>query len=191
MFPRLIIFDRDDTLVRVPAGVRYLYGDDSIELLPGVGAALRHLARRGITSVVATNQQGVSMREFPLMTMESVALFNRRLSRRIKEEGGRISRFFVCPHLESEQCDCRKPRPGLFIKALRAYNVLPTQAIGIGNSERDIDATRAAGVQPVLVPYPAGTSIPQGVPAYRTMLHAVRGVCGGFGKCGSLRATGS
>jgi D-glycero-D-manno-heptose 1,7-bisphosphate phosphatase len=188
MSPKLIILDRDNTLVRVPAGTRYLYGDDPIVLLPGVAAALRHLAKRGITSVVATNQQGVSMKEFPLMNMDSVDHFNRRLSQRIEKEGGKVARFFVCPHLDSENCDCRKPRPGLFIMALRAYDVPPEDAVAIGNSQLDIGAAFAAGVQPLTVPCPPDSYFSQEVPAYRTLLHAVRAVCGGSGKCGRLRA---
>ncbi len=189
MFPKLIILDRDDTLVRVPVGVRYLYGDAPISLLPGVGAALRHLRIRGITAVVATNQQGISMKEFPTMTIDSVATFNHRLSRSIEEEGGKIEEFFVCPHLESEQCDCRKPHPGLFIKALRAFKVQSRRAIGIGNKQIDIDAARAANVQPIIVPNPPDTHFSQEVPAYRTLLHAVRALCGGSGECGRVRVS--
>jgi len=187
MTPSLVILDRDNTLVRVPTGVRYLYGEDPIVLLPGVGPALRHLARRGIRCVVATNQQGVSMKKFPKMTIDSVAVFNHRLDLRVEQEGGRIDRFYVCPHLDDEDCNCRKPRPGLFIMALRDYNIAPTQAVGIGNSQSDVDAATAAGIQSISVPYPPGTQPPEDHPAYRTLLHAVRAICGGSGNCGRIQ----
>lgn len=191
MGPKLAIFDRDNTLVQVPRGTRYLYGLDAIVFLPGVAAALRHLARRGIPCVVATNQQGISMKEYPLMTRDSVETFNQRLSKEAAKLGGRIDRFYVCPHLASEGCDCRKPRPGLFIEALRDFRVRPNQAVGIGNSQRDIEAARAGGICAIAVPCPTNTPLDAEVPAYKTLLHAVRSICGGSGKCGRLKATGS
>jgi D-glycero-D-manno-heptose 1,7-bisphosphate phosphatase len=187
MAPRLVIFDRDNTLVRVSPDTRYLYGTDPIVLLPGVGAALRHLARRGIVSVVATNQQGISLPAFPLMTQASVDTFNERLGNEIVRVGGRIERFYVCPHLATEDCACRKPRPGLFITALHDYGVSPDEAVGIGNSQRDIDAANAVGVRAVAVPCPADAPLDPRIPAYRTLLHAVRFICGGSGKCGKCK----
>lgn len=179
MSPELVIFDRDNTLVRVPEGARYLYGTDPIELLPGVAPALRHLAKRGITCVVATNQQGISLPEFPLMTMESVGLFNLRLSQKANELGGEIDRFYICPHLETEGCDCRKPRPGLFLRALQDYKKTPDQVVGIGNSQLDVDAAVAAGVRAIAVPCPPDTRLAIGVPVYPTILHAVRSMLAG------------
>jgi D-glycero-D-manno-heptose 1,7-bisphosphate phosphatase len=188
MPPKLVILDRDGTLVRVPNGTRYLYGLDPIVLLPGAGAALRHLAARGIVCVVATNQQGVSLAEFPLMTRYSVDTFNQRLSEEVVRLGGRINRFYVCPHLATEGCECRKPRPGLFLAALDDYKVTPDNAVGIGNSQQDVDAARAAGIRAVAVPCTEGAYVDPGTPAYRTLLHAVRFICGGSGKCGRVHA---
>jgi D-glycero-D-manno-heptose 1,7-bisphosphate phosphatase len=191
MCPKLAIFDRDNTLVQVPRGTRYLYGLDEIVFLPGVVAALRHLARRGIPCVVATNQQGISMKEFPLMTKDSVETFNQRLSNEVAKLGGRIDRFYVCPHLDTEGCECRKPRPGLFIDALRDFKLKPNQVIGIGNSQRDIEAAHAAGIRAIAVPCPSNTALDAEVSAYKTLLHAVRSSCGGSGKCGRLKASSS
>jgi D-glycero-D-manno-heptose 1,7-bisphosphate phosphatase len=188
---KLAIFDRDNTLVRVPPGTRYVYGLDPIVFLPGVAAALRHLTKRGITCVVATNQQGVSMNEFPLMTSDSVEMFNQRLREEVAKLGGRIDRFYVCPHLDTEGCDCRKPRPGLFIEALQDFKVEPNQAVGIGNSQRDNEAARAAGICAIAVPCPTTIPFDANVPTYHTLLHAVRSICGGSGQCGRLEARDS
>lgn len=122
------------------------------------------------------------------MTQNSVDIFNRRLSDEIVRVGGRIDRFYICPHLATESCDCRKPQPGLFIAALQDYKVSPDEAVGIGNSQRDIDAADAAGMHAVSVPYPADIHLDPRTPAYRTLLHAVRFVCGGSGKCGRCEA---
>jgi len=186
MYPKLAILDRDNTLVRVPPDTRYVYGSDPIVLLPGVGAALCQLARRGIVCVVATNQQGISMAQFPLMTVDSVEMFNERLRKELSDLGGQIDRFYVCPHLDADGCDCRKPRPGMFIAALHDYGLTPDQAVAIGNTQRDIDAARSAGVPAVAVPCPTDTPLDPDIPAYQTLLHAVRAICGGSGNWGRL-----
>lgn len=175
---RMAILDRDNTLVRVPSDKRYLYGTDPVDLLPEVGRALSYLNRRGIIVVVATNQQGISLEQFPQMTFPAVDLYNQRLNACLIESGAHIERFYVCPHQDADGCLCRKPKPGLVLQALSDYAVSSTDAVVIGNSQLDMDTATAEGVRAVAVPYPPGTSIRSGIFCCSTLLDAVRKVIG-------------
>ena len=161
-------------MVEVPQGRRYVYGSDPVRLLPDVPRAIRSLNTRSITVVVATNQQGVALREYPEMTLRSVEKFNARMNAELGARGAHIDKFYVCPHGDAEACPCRKPKPGLILQALKDYGVSPGDAVAIGNNDRDVRAARSAGVRAFLVPYPPGTPIKEDVPYFGSLLQAVR-----------------
>ncbi|CAN0259028.1 unnamed protein product, partial [Chrysoparadoxa australica] len=74
-----------------------------------------------------------------------------KLQRMVGELGGRIDGIFFCPHVDADQCECRKPAPGLFREIGRRLQVDLTGVPAIGDSRRDLAAARAAGAQPILV----------------------------------------
>lgn len=144
---KLLIMDRDDTLIRVPAGRIYLYGDDDIVLADGALDFVRTLNRAGVPVVLATNQQGVALAEHPEMTLEAVDRFHRRLFDELRQQGARLERAYVCPHGADAECDCRKPRPGLFVRAMRDFHASPAETAAIGDRWRDVQAAHAAGIR--------------------------------------------
>lgn len=64
------------------------------------------------------------------------------------EYGARIDAFYFCPHLPeiTGECDCRKPKPGLFLRAMQDYDIDPVRSVSYGGSKRDEEASRAAGI---------------------------------------------
>src|SRR3954464_13681263 len=111
---RLMIFDRDDTIVCVPKGIKYLCGDAPIELVPGIVELLIRLNSCGVVAVVATNQPGIEKSNSP-EDLAKTKQFNDRLEAVLARAGAKIDRFYVCPHLPSDGCNCHKPRPGMFL----------------------------------------------------------------------------
>ena len=65
--------------------------------------------------------------------------------------GGRIDALAFCPHDTFEDCECRKPRPGMLLSLLEQFATNPDHALMVGDKYSDIEAARAAGVRPVLV----------------------------------------
>ncbi|MBX3435839.1 MAG: FkbM family methyltransferase, partial [Pirellulales bacterium] len=182
---RLVLLDRDDTLIRLPAGRRYVAGEDPFELAPGAGAFMALMNGLSVNVAVVTNQQGVSLDEHPEITLEAVQRLHDRLQEALQPYGAHVDRFYVCPHAASAECGCRKPRPGLVRQALWDFGVAPSQAALIGDRERDLRAGAAAGLPTriLLCPEPARAGPSETLPA-GTIAVAT------FAECGERIAAG-
>ena len=111
MFPAIFL-DRDGVIIEnVPAYVRS-WADVSI--FPQAVQALVRLNHSPYKIVIVTNQAGIGKGLFSQAEAESI---NQRLIGEIERAGGRIDGVFMCPHTPNDGCDCRKPKPGLFMQA--------------------------------------------------------------------------
>jgi D-glycero-D-manno-heptose 1,7-bisphosphate phosphatase len=144
---RLVILDRDNTLIRLPPGRRYLYGADEILLADDAVPFLRRLRAAGVAVAIATNQQGVALPDYPDMTMESVDRFHQRLLDELRRRRAPVERVYVCPHASASLCACRKPRPGMFLQAMQEFGVDPEETAAIGDQWHDMEAAHAAGIR--------------------------------------------
>jgi len=116
--------------------------------LPGSLAAIARLHEAGLPVVVCTNQSGLAR---GLFSPASLAEIHQHMEAAVRAAGGALAGIFVCPHGPDAGCDCRKPRPGLLLRALEALHSPAGRAVFIGDSGRDLAAAEAAGVEPVLV----------------------------------------
>ncbi|MFB4296815.1 HAD-IIIA family hydrolase [Actinomadura sp. NTSP31] len=140
--PRVVLFDRDDTLIR---DVPYNGDPALVEPMPGARRALDRLRRHGVRIGVVSNQSGVAKGR---ITVRDV----RRVNARVEELLGRIDVWEFCPHDGDDGCECRKPRPGMIERAARRLGALPSDCAVIGDIGRDIEAAAAAGARGILVP---------------------------------------
>ncbi len=133
--------DRDGV---INVEVNYLHEPDKAELIPGVAAAIRRLNTAGYPVLVVTNQAGVAKGYYPEADIHAV---HRRLTELLAAEGARIDAFYFCPHHEkfTGECDCRKPRPGMLLRAIRDWDVDPAHSLMVGDRLSDMEAGRAAG----------------------------------------------
>jgi len=140
--PAAVLFDRDGTLVEdVPYN-----GDPSLVVpLPGARAALDLLRTMKVRVGVVTNQSGVGR---GLLTGHQV----RHVHVRLEELLGRFDDWRFCPHLPTDGCACRKPRPGMVLAACAALGVRPERCVVVGDIGADVEAARAAGARSVMVP---------------------------------------
>jgi histidinol-phosphate phosphatase family protein len=137
-----VLFDRDGTLV-----LDEPYNGDPDKVVPAPGAvrAVRRLRDAGIPIAVVSNQSGIGR---GLLDAAAVASVNRRIEQLL----GDLGPWFVCPHAPADGCDCRKPAPGLILRAARALGVPADRCIVIGDIGSDVEAALAAGARPILVP---------------------------------------
>jgi histidinol-phosphate phosphatase family protein len=142
--PRAVLFDRDGTLV---VDVPYNGDPDLVEPMPGARAALDRLRAAGVPTAVVSNQSGVAR---GLLTRDDVAAVNARM----EELLGPLGPIEVCPHGPGDNCGCRKPAPGLVLRAASRLGVDPRHCAVIGDIGADVEAARAAGARGVLVPTP-------------------------------------
>ena len=116
--------------------------------LPGSKEAIVKLTMAGYRIVVCTNQAGVARGIIPIDTVEDI---HRRMITEITEAGGNIERVYYCPHGKDDNCFCRKPRPGMLLRACAELDINTLDATFIGDSISDIQAALNAGVHPILV----------------------------------------
>ncbi|HEX7638703.1 MAG TPA: D-glycero-beta-D-manno-heptose 1,7-bisphosphate 7-phosphatase [Burkholderiaceae bacterium] len=144
--PKLIITGRD--------GILNVFRSDHVkapeewEPIPGALEAVARLNHAGWHVVVATNQSGIGR---GMIDMTSVNAVHQQMMRLLAERGGRIDAVFFCPHAATEQCECRKPAPGLMFDVGKRYGVDLAQVPMVCDTLRDLHAARAAGCQPHLV----------------------------------------
>ncbi|MEV4066254.1 D-glycero-alpha-D-manno-heptose-1,7-bisphosphate 7-phosphatase, partial [Nonomuraea dietziae] len=139
-----VLFDRDDTLIR---DVPYNNDPKLVEPMPGALEALRTLRDRRIPVAVVTNQSGVAR---GLITPDELHQVNER----VEELLGPFDAWAICVHGEDDGCVCRKPEPGLVLRAAGMLGVEPADCVVIGDIGRDVQAARAAGARAILVPTP-------------------------------------
>ena len=141
-----VFLDRDGVLNRAPTP----RDTDELELLPGVSEALRLLAGAGFLRIVVTNQPDVAR---GTQTRAVVDAINDALARRLP-----LDDILTCFHDDADGCDCRKPKPGLLLRAATAHGVDLAHSFMVGDRAVDVAAGRAAGCTTFLVEgQPAGS----------------------------------
>jgi D-glycero-D-manno-heptose 1,7-bisphosphate phosphatase len=138
--------DRDGTLVE---DVGYARRPDDLVLLPGAREALARLRSAGFLLVVVTNQSGIGRGLLDERAYEEQRL---RLAALLGPAAAPDAHY-ACPHHPTQalppyrvDCDCRKPKPGLFERAIRELRIDPARSLAIGDQDRDVEAARRAGV---------------------------------------------
>lgn len=143
--PGAVLLDRDGTLV---ADVPYNRDPALVRALPLVREALDRLRAAGVKLAVVTNQSGVAR---GLLSSADVTAVNVRVEALL----GPFDGFYVCPHGPADGCECRKPAPGLVLRAAADLGVEPTRCVVVGDIGSDVAAAEAAGARGILVPTPA------------------------------------
>ena len=149
---KALFLDRDGTINVDPD---FLLTAEQIELIPGSAEAMARARRAGYKLVCVTNQSAVAR---GLLTEETLAAIHQALQERLAACGAALDAIYYCPHLEGaliaaydRTCDCRKPKPGLVLRAADELGVEPSRSWTIGDRRRDIEAGRAAGTRTAFV----------------------------------------
>jgi len=144
---RAVFLDRDGVLVRDEG---YVHRVEDLFLLPGAVDGLRRFQQAGYILVVVTNQSGIAR---GLFSEQDYERFTTALQRELAAVDVKLDAVLHCPHLPSAEvrayaldCDCRKPRPGMLLRAIREFAVDPSLSLMVGDRESDVQAGRAAGV---------------------------------------------
>lgn len=142
----LIILDRDGVINK--ESIAFIKSPAEWIPIPGSLAAIAKLNAAGHTVVVATNQSGVARGLYSLDMLDKI---HQKMQNELAKEGGHIDAIFFCPHGPDDNCDCRKPKSGLFKQIAERYPIDFKNAIAVGDSLRDIQAAQAANCKAVLV----------------------------------------
>jgi D-glycero-D-manno-heptose 1,7-bisphosphate phosphatase len=147
-----VFLDRDGV---INEEVNYLSSPELLTLLPGAAQAIRQLNQRRVPVIVVSNQAGVARGYF---SEEEVLKIHDKLSNLLSREGAQIDRYYYCPHHPTEgrglyriDCECRKPKPGLLLRAGSEMGLDLEQSFLVGDNVTDIEAGMRAGVISILV----------------------------------------
>jgi len=149
---RAVFLDKDGTIIK---NIPYNANTALIDLAPGVPTGLRLLHEAGYALVVVSNQSGVARGFFTEADMTAVG---NHLARLFEQAGACLTGYYYCPHLPEGTveefaiaCQCRKPEPGLFLRAAREHGLDCTRSWLIGDILADVEAGRRAGCRTILL----------------------------------------
>ena len=143
---KLVILDRDGTINA--DSIDYIKSPEEWTPLPGALEAIARLSQAGWHVVLASNQSGLGRGLFDMAALNAM---HAKMYKLLAEVGGRVDAIFYCPHTPDDQCHCRKPAPGLFEQIAERYGLAMGDVHAVGDSDRDLVASAAAGCQPHLV----------------------------------------
>lgn len=143
---KLIILDRDGVINH--DSDQFIKSPDEWKPISGSLEAIARLNQSGWRVIVASNQSGVGRGLFGLDTLNAI---NEKMVKSLAEVGGRVDAIFFCPHAADSTCECRKPKPGLYLQIAERFNVSLEGLPVVGDSLRDLQAAIAVGSKPYLV----------------------------------------
>ena len=151
---KCVFLDRDGTVAK---DVPYCSRPEQFELLPGAGEGVKRLNNAGFKVILITNQSGIARGYF---SEEMLGHIHEKMKVDLVAYGAHIDGIYYCPHHPDDNCNCRKPKPNLIIRAVKEHDVDLSQSYIIGDSAIDIEAGKAVGCVTILLAH-KGKSIEQ------------------------------
>ena len=157
-----VFLDRDGTINEEEG---YLDSLDKLKIIPSAYEAIRLINESGMKVVVISNQAGVARGFF---TEDFVKVTHEHLQTALRQQGATIDNFYYCPHHPTEgiepyrkDCNCRKPAPGMLLRAVQDLNIDLTRSYLVGDRFNDMEAGKKIGVRGILVKTGFGQSLLQ------------------------------
>ncbi len=182
---KAIFIDRDGVINKDPGGwteTNYVTDWKDFHFLPGTLEALKILKKKDIKVIVASNQGGVNKGFYKEEKLNEI---NSLMLKEIEKAGGAVEKVFYCIHKDEDNCDCRKPKPGMLEAAAKIYGIDPKTTYFIGDGKMDVIAGKKIGCKTILVL--SGKSSRQDVEGwkdkpdyvFKDLLEAVKWLIGG------------
>ena len=147
---KFIFIDRDGVINRDPAweGKDYVIRWADFQFLPGALKALKYLTDKGYKIAIISNQAGVGKGVY---TKEKLDEITEKMLNEIESKGGKIYSVQYCLHTSDDNCECRKPKAGLFKTTTEGFKIDFSKTYFIGDTKRDIEAGKKIGCKTILV----------------------------------------
>lgn len=142
---KVVFLDRDGT-INIDYG--YVYETDKLEFTKGAIQGLKILNDLGYLLIIITNQSGIGRGYF---TKNEYNIFNNYMLNKLKENNINITKVYHCPHIDSDNCACRKPKLELFYKAIKEFDIDINNSFAIGDKERDLAICKKENIKGILL----------------------------------------
>ncbi len=143
---KLIILDRDGVINQ--DSDNFIKSVDEFIPLPGSIEAIARLNQAGYRVAIATNQSGIARGYYDLDTLNAM---HDKLRNELANHGGSIDMIAFCPHGPDDNCNCRKPKPGMYKTIAARFDIALDGVPVVGDSLRDLQAAQQVGASPILV----------------------------------------
>lgn len=143
---KLVILDRDG-VINVDSDA-FIKSPDEWVAIPGSLEAIARLNQAGYRVAIASNQSGIGRGLFDMAALNAM---HEKMNRVAAAVGGRIDAVFFCPHTQEDECECRKPKPGMLQQIVERFEIDPESTPVVGDSLRDLQAGAALGFKTHLV----------------------------------------
>ncbi|RJR28244.1 D-glycero-beta-D-manno-heptose 1,7-bisphosphate 7-phosphatase [candidate division WWE3 bacterium] len=148
MSNKAVFLDRDGVINKKAGEHDYIKSPDQFVILPGVVEGLRILKEKGYLLIVVTNQAGIARGKMSLEDLERV---HEKMEKELLNGGVILDKIYFCPHGYDDNCNCRKPAPGMIENAVKDFDIDLKESILIGDSSTDMETAHNAGVAGFLV----------------------------------------
>ena len=148
MSNKAVFLDRDGVINRKAPEGQYITRWEDVEILSGVVEAIQQLGEAGFKVVVVTNQRCVAK---GLLSEAGLQVLHQKLEELLASRGAVIDAIYYCPHEKNVGCTCRKPAPGMLLKAAREHGLDLGESWVVGDSTSDLQAGKSAGCKTALV----------------------------------------
>ncbi len=142
---KALFLDRDGIICEALPRGEYLVRWDEFKVMSGILELLESAKKRGYKLFVITNQAQIAK---GLMRLETLHEIHRKMRELLR---GTLDEVYYCPHKEGDGCECRKPKPGLMLRAIKEFDIDPAQSFFIGDSDKDMKAGEAIGAKTVFL----------------------------------------
>lgn len=143
---KAIFLDRDGVINKRRDD--YIKNIDELEIFPDVISSIKKFKENGFLVLIITNQSAINR---GIITHTKLDEIHFAIQKYFKEQNVELDGFYYCPHRPDEKCNCRKPKPGLLLNAIKEHGINPKLSWMIGDSESDIKAGKSIGCKTILL----------------------------------------
>lgn len=174
---RAVFLDRDGVIIEEKV---FIHNPEDVILINGAAEAIKRLSSMRLRVIVVTNQSGIGR---GLFLKEDYQKVEERIDSLLRRSGASIDVSYYCPHAPREDCNCRKPRPGMAFQAVRDLNVDLSGSFVVGDKRSDMEFARAIGAKGILVRtgYGRNTEL-EGKPVWDVVADSIEDAVGFIGK---------
>jgi D-glycero-D-manno-heptose 1,7-bisphosphate phosphatase len=148
---KVVFLDRDGVISKDSPD--HIKSWDEFFFLPNAKAGIKLLTDHDFKIIVITNQSVIAR---GMTTVEELEDMHKKMIHEIEIYGGEISDIYYCPHHPNDGCKCRKPEPGMLLKAIKDHDIDPTRSFMVGDRMMDVNVGKKVGCRTVIIPSDVG-----------------------------------